>query len=255
MDLRLHTTGLNRYKSASQRARVGTETWGASNFFCPACSSSKLDTAPRNTVAVDYFCPVCESPFQLKSQSKAMGSKIVDAAYSEMRRAILEDRTPNLFVLHYDLDTWAVRTVLLVPHFAFALSAVERRKPLAPTARRAGWVGCNILLDKIPVRARIPVVSEGSPHSPGEVRGSYERLRPLEKLRVEKRGWTLDVLQVVQSLGKLEFTLANVYAHSDALAKLHPNNAHVRDKIRQQLQVLRDLGLLKFLGDGSYRLT
>jgi len=86
------------------------------------------------------------------------------------------------------------------------------------------------------------------------VRASYNRLRPLEKLQVEKRGWTLEVLQVVQSLGKLEFTLADVYAHADALAKLHPNNAHVRDKIRQQLQVLRDLGLLEFLGSGSYRL-
>ncbi len=99
------------------------------------------------------------------------------------------------------------------------------------------------------------MISEGSPHTPHEVRGSYDRLRPLEKLQVEKRSWTLDVLQVVQSLGKLEFTLADVYAHADALAKLHPNNAHIRDKIRQQLQVLRDLGLLKFLGDGSYRLT
>jgi type II restriction enzyme len=172
-----------------------------------------------------------------------------------MKRAILEDRTPNLFVLHYDLDTWAVRTVLLVPHFAFALSVVERRKPLAPTARRAGWVGCNILLDKIPVHARIAVVSAGVPHTSREVRHSYNRLRPLQKLQVEKRGWTLDVLQVVQSLGKLEFTLADVYAHADALAKLHPNNAHVRDKIRQQLQILRDLGLLEFLGDGRYRLV
>jgi type II restriction enzyme len=53
---------------------------------------------------------------------------------------------------------------------------------------------------------------------------------------------------------KLEFTPADVYAHAGALAKLHPNNAHVRDKIRQQLQVLRDLGLLEFLGDGNYRL-
>jgi type II restriction enzyme len=254
VNLNLPTAGLERYKSASQRARVGTETWGVSNFFCPACNSPELDAAPRNTVAVDYFCPACKSPFQLKSQSKPLGSKIVDAAYSEMKRAILEDRTPNLFVLHYDLDTWAVRTVLLVPHFAFALSAVERRKPLAPTARRAGWVGCNILLDRIPVHARIPVVSEGTPHTPREVRGSYDRLRPLEKLRVEKRGWTLDVLQVVQSLGKLEFTLADVYAHADALAKLHPNNAHVRDKIRQQLQVLRDLNLIEFLAPGSYRL-
>jgi type II restriction enzyme len=255
VDLNLPTAGLDRYKSASQRARVGTETWGASNFFCPACNSPELDIAPRNTVAVDYSCPACKSPFQLKSQSRPLGSKIVDAAYSEMKRAILEDRTPNLFVLHYDLDAWAVRTVLLVPHFAFTLSAVERRPPLAATARRAGWVGCNILLEKIPAHARIPLVSEGSPHTPREVRGTYDRLRPLEKLRVEKRGWTLDVLQIVQSLEKLEFTLADVYAHTDVLAKLHPNNAHVRDKIRQQLQVLRDLGLLKFLGDGSYRLT
>jgi type II restriction enzyme len=93
------------------------------------------------------------------------------------------------------------------------------------------------------------------------VRASYNQLRPLEKLQVEKRGWTLylegtkgDVLQVVQSLGTLEFTLADVCAHAAALAKLHPNNAHVRDKIRQQLQVLRDLDLLEFLGNGSYRL-
>ncbi len=254
MDLRLPTEGLENYKSASQRARVGTESWGAANFFCPACESPRLRSSPQGTAAIDYICPSCNSPFQLKSQSKPLGNRIVDAAYSEMRRAILEDRTPNLLVLHYDLDAWAVRTVLLVPHFAFALSALEKRPPLAPTARRAGWVGCNILLNKIPVHARISVVSDGSPHTAREVRNSYNRLRPLEKLQVEKRGWTLDVLQVVQALGKMDFTLADVYAHDAALAKLHPKNAHVRDKIRQQLQVLRDLGLLEFLGGGSYGL-
>jgi hypothetical protein len=45
-----------------------------------------------------------------------------------------------------------------------------------------------------------------------------------------------------------------MYEHADELAKLHPNNAHIRDKIRQQLQVLRDLDLLDFLGDGLYQL-
>jgi type II restriction enzyme len=88
-----------------------------------------------------------------------------------------------------------------------------------------------------------------------EVRSSYNRLRPLEKLQVQKRGWTLDVLQVVQSLGKMEFTLADVYAHAGSLARLHPKNLHVRDKIRQQLQILRDVGLLTFLGGGSYHLV
>jgi type II restriction enzyme len=33
----------------------------------------------------------------------------------------------------------------------------------------------------------------------------------------------------------------------------HPDNRHVPDKIRQQLQVLRDLGFVEFLGGGRYR--
>jgi type II restriction enzyme len=201
------------------------------------------------------FC-VSQVQFDVPAEkpTKPFGAKIVDAAYSKMERAILEDRTPNLFVLHYDLPQWTVRTVVLIPRFAFALSALERRKPLAPEARRAGWIGCNILLDKIPQDARIHVVQEGTPRPPSEVRRAYQRLRPLEDLSTEKRGWTLDVLETVRSLGKSEFMLSDVYAHADDLARLHPHNSHVRDKIRQQLQILRDLELLSFLGSGSYRL-
>jgi len=252
VNLQLPVDGLDRYKSASQRARIGTEAWGALNFFCPVCKSPRLDIASRNTAAVDYRCPKCDSPFQLKSQSKPFGSRIVDAAYSEMKRAILSDRTPNLFVLYYDLTQWAVRTVILIPHFAFAFSAIECRPPLGPAARRAGWIGCNILLNKIPADARIPIVESGKALSASEVRQAYNRLRPLENLKVETRGWTLDVLNVVRSLNKKEFSLADVYAHADELAKLHPKNAHIPDKIRQQLQVLRDLNLLEFLSPGSY---
>src|SRR6267154_6063129 len=158
MNLSLPTINHKKYPSASPRARVGTESWGSSNFFCSSCESPRLEQASRNTAAIDFVCPKCNSTFQLKSQSKPFGTRIVDAAYSEMKRAILEDRTPNLFVLHYDLAAWAVRTVVLIPKFAFALSAIERRNPLASTARRAGWVGCNILLSQIPPDARIPVV-------------------------------------------------------------------------------------------------
>jgi len=39
-----------------------------------------------------------------------------------------------------------------------------------------------------------------------------------------------------------------------SLARIHPANQHVRDKIRQQLQVQRDLNLLEFVGRGKYRL-
>jgi type II restriction enzyme len=162
VDLHLPTEGLDRYKSASQRARVATELWGATNLYCPSCRSSSLTRLPHNAATFDYLCDSCDSRFQLKSQSKTFGKRILDSVYSKMRLAVLEDRTPNLYILHYDLSAWSVRSVILIPRFAFALSAIERRKPLAITARRAGWVGCNIRLDRIPVDACIPIIEEGS---------------------------------------------------------------------------------------------
>jgi type II restriction enzyme len=90
--------------------------------------------------------------------------------------------------------------------------------------------------------------------SSSQVRKAYNKIRSLEELNVEKRGWTLDVLNAVHSLKKREFSLVDAYTLEPELSKLHPANRHVRDKIRQQLQVLRDLGLLDFLGAGSYRL-
>jgi hypothetical protein len=80
------------------------------------------------------------------------------------------------------------------------------------------------------------------------------RSHPLRTLRQKQRGWTLDVLNAVRSLRKPEFTLPEAYSLERSLAQLHPANRHVRDKIRQQLQVLRDLNLLEFIGRGKYRL-
>ena len=48
-----------------------------------------------------------------------------------------------------------------------------------------------------------------------------------------------------------EFSLVEVYAFESELARLHPDNRHVKDKIRQQLQLLRDKGILDFAGKES----
>lgn len=244
-----------RYKNAAQQARVVSEAWGQENLYCSNCSSDRLRRLPTNTPALDFICPQCESLFQLKSQRNRFSSRINDAAYDKMREAVLKRRTPNILALHYDSARWAVQNLILVPNFAFSLSCIEKRKALSASAERAGWVGCNILLINIPLDARISVVADGKPSPPAWVRRQYERLRPLEKLNMEARGWTLDVLNVVRGLGKAQFTLAEVYAQEAALARLHPRNRFVQPKIRQQLQVLRDLGLVEFLGGGSYRTT
>lgn len=64
----------------------------------------------------------------------------------------------------------------------------------------------------------------------------------------------MDVLRVVTSLGRRHFSLADAYQFDHELARLHPRNRNVKPKIRQQLQVLRDLGFIRFLGGGAYEL-
>ena len=240
------------YRSAAQRARLASEAWGEANLYCCNCDCLSLRPCAPNSEAIDFTCPTCAATFQLKSQRTRLSGRIVDAAYGAMCRAIIENRTPNLVALHYDADTWRVRNALLVPRFTFSLSVIEERKPLASTARRAGWVGCNILLDRIPNDAKIPLIEEGVVAQVASVRRRYALLRPLEALNAEARGWTLDVLRVVRSIGVKRFDIADVYAHEVELQGLHSGNFHVRAKIRQQLQRLRDLGFLTFLGNGKY---
>ena len=134
-------------------------------------------------------------------------------------------------------------------------SAIQERPPLAPTAKRAGWVGCNILLDRLPQDGRIPVIAFGDVLPKEDVRKSWTRFTFLRGKTAQSRGWTADVMACVRTLGKRVFTLEEVYGFERDLQALHQDNRHVRDKIRQQLQVLRDHGVLKFTKRGSYELT
>jgi type II restriction enzyme len=293
----------DRFKSGSQKAGNVTEAWGAENFYCPNCSSPKLDWLKPGNKASDYKCPGFGFWYQLKSKKSPIGKSIRDGAYAAMMEAIREDRAPSYYFLHYDLATWSVRNLLLVPSFAFPPSAINQCPPLSPTARRAGWVGCNFNLSRIPADARIVLVctaphpdplppgegtaiaplpkirqashrrpADGNSPSPwgegrdeggrfhtfitppNEIRAQFKKVKPLKELSVKERGWTLDVLNGVRSLGKKEFTNADAYALERRLERFHPDNRHVRDKIRQQLQVLRDAKLLIHVGSGVWRL-
>lgn len=241
------------YKTANQQARVISESWCANNLYCPACPSPSLKDLPRNAKAVDFICERCSSPYQLKSAKTPLGNKVLDSAYSVMIDRIERGTMPHLLAMRYDAS-WKISALLLIPGFFFTRSAIEKRKPLAATARRAGWVGCNILLTHIPPSGRIPIIEDCKTVSPEKVRKAFKALVDLKDIKPgrEARGWTLDVLRVVESLGKKEFTLADVYAYERELQKLHPDNRHVRDKIRQQLQVLRDLGFVNFFGSARY---
>lgn len=61
-------------------------------------------------------------------------------------------------------------------------------------------------------------------------------------------------MKCVESIGKREFEIEDVYAFDRHLSRLHPGNQNVRPKIRQQLQYLRDRSYLDFVERGRYRL-
>jgi type II restriction enzyme len=254
MNLQMAQDAAIGYKSGCQITRRVTEAWGENNLYCAACFATSVCRAPANTKAIDFHCNECGAPYQLKAGRRWNERKVPDAGYAAMMAAIRSDYVPNLLVLHYT-DAWDVKNLILIPSFVFSASAIEKRKPLASTARRAGWVGCNILLAAMPDSGKIRIVCDGAIANPDSVRATYRQLKPLAEVPPEMRGWTLDVLRIVQGLSRREFTLDDVYAFAHRLQVLHPKNRHVRPKIRQQLQVLRDFGLLTFEGGGRYRLN
>jgi type II restriction enzyme len=239
------------YKAGPQITRVISEDWCGRELYCVACSSDRLLSSRANTPAIDFVCPECDQCFQLKGFKTWNQKKIPDAGYESMLRAIRSDRVPNLLVLQYSSD-WLVRNLMLVPSVFFSESVIEKRSPLSSKAQRAGWVGCNILLHRIPQDGKIAIVSDGSTATERQVRKEFSRVRKLAEVPPAVRGWTLDVLTAIRKLGKARFSLQELYGLEPYLQSIHPRNQNVRPKIRQQLQVLRDLGLLEFTTAGNY---
>jgi type II restriction enzyme len=135
--------------------------------------------------------------------------------------------------LTYDKSTFEIRNFLTIPKYFFVPAIIEKRKALSPTARRAGWVGCNIDVSNIPELGKIYFVQNGVVKSKDEVLENWSKTDFVKATQnIESKGWLLDVLK------------AN-----------HPSNNNVKAKIRQQLQFLRDKEVLDFVGRGQYRIV
>ena len=244
-----------RYDSGSQQARVWTERWVADWMFCPNCGASQLSQFPANSPLADFFCPGCSDQYEVKAKNgKSFGKSVADGAYDTKIARLKSNTNPNLLLLGYDKSAREVRNVCVVPKHFFIPEIIQRRKPLAETARRAGWVGSNILLDQVPEAGRIYVLRDGQPEQKDAILSKWQQTLFLRDQSVEARGWLLDVMKAVEAIGRPDFSLDDVYAFEERLQLIYPNNNNVRPKIRQQLQVLRDNGYLDFVGRGQYRL-
>ena len=253
MNLSLNPSAAEGYHSQTQIARVLTESWVRDNLFCPRCGNRHIEKFPNNQPVADFFCPNCGEQYELKSRKGNLTSKITDGAYHTMIERITSNENPDFLFLGYDLSAMQVVDLMVIPKYFFVPEIIEKRKPLGPNARRAGWVGCNILLEQIPVQGRIPIVMNRVETPLQAVLSQVQRSSSLKKGDMASRSWLMDVLSCVNALPGEYFTLANMYAFEQTLAKKHQNNHTIKAKIRQQLQFLRDKGYIEFLGNGQYK--
>ena len=255
MNLDLQVNLGAKFHSKSQIARVLTEDWFERNMFCPRCGHPKCEHFENNKPVAVFFCPRCESQYELKSKNGLISSKYTDGAYEKMIERITSGKSPDFFFLSYSLINCVVTDFLFVPNHFFIPDVIEKRPPLAPTARRAGWVGCNILLGKIPIQGRIDVIKTGQITSKERVVAKVANAKRLQLDNIKRQGWLLDVLNCVNMIPNDDFTLDDVYQFESALSQKRPENNNIRAKIRQQLQILRDKGFPEFKGKGTYRKT
>jgi type II restriction enzyme len=242
------------YTSGAQSARTWTEAWVKMWAYCPHCGNAKMSQFPNNSPVADFLCSSCNEEFELKSQKNKFGTKVADGAYKTKCERLAASNNPNLLLMNYDLKSLAVVNLFIVPKHFFVRDIIEKRRPLAATARRAGWVGSNILIGQVPEAGKIHIVQNGVIRPKDAVLKEWQKTLFLRNESLEARGWLLDVMRCVDSLGKREFTLEEVYEFERHLGDLYPGNQNVRPKIRQQLQYLRDRGFLEFVSRGSYRL-
>jgi len=255
MRLQFDTNLAKGYKSPSQIARVLTEAWVKKTSFCPNCGCLSIAKYGNNNPASDFYCENCNEDYELKSKRDSIGSKIVDGAYDTMVAKLRSSRNPNFFLLNYNLPQYKVINFLVIPKHFFVPEIIEKRKALSKSADRCGWVGCNILLKTIPQTGKIFLVRDGKVEPKENVLSTWKKTLFLrEEKEISAKGWLLDVMKAVEKVGKQEFSLEDMYRYENELSLIHPDNRHIKEKIRQQLQILRDRGYISFTSRGRYKI-
>ena len=256
-----------KYRSSSQLARRVTETWATDNLYCPRCGLP-LQPYKNNTAVYDFYCghldhklllqAYPQDDFQLKSVRSFpfhhFPYRIIGAEYNTTIRSLEQGAFPSLILLHYSLKEKEVQDGLFIHRLSVTANSVVKRKPLSQLAERSNWIGSEILLTSIPDMGKIPMIQDSSIIPKETVMSRWASVERIFRGNLEKRGWISDTLLAVDTL-PMTFSLDDVYSFQPYFQRNHPSNKHIKDKIRQQLQILRDRGYLKFVGRGRYQKT
>lgn len=239
----------NWLKSPSQKIRKMTEFWASENIYCPSCGDSIIQYSNNKPVA-DFYCEKCREDFELKAwKSGKFSNTVMDGSYKTMIERLESSTNPNFFVLQYNKNLEILNYVLIPKYFVRPENIIPREKGIP---NRPNYIMCNISLVWIPESGKIFYIKDKEFLEKEAVLTSWEKTCFLQNSKWEAKGWLLDIIQCIESLWKRDFTLDEMYAFESTLKQKHPENNFINDKIRQQLQVLRDKGYLEFKGRGIY---
>lgn len=241
------------YKNAAQITRVLTESWMGNHAYCPNCGCKPLTKAPNNCPVQDFFCPDCHEQFELKSKNaQSVGRTVNDGAYQTMVKRIQANDNPNFFFLSYRKADYSVQQLMLVPKHFMTTEMIICRRPLQKNAKRAGWVGCTINIGRLPESGRILLIDRAQVIDPETVHEQWKAHLFLRHQRAKGKGWLLAIMKCIEKLPE-QFDLRQIYAFEPQLAVQFPDNQHIKDKIRQQLQILHKQNIIEFTNRGQYR--
>jgi type II restriction enzyme len=107
-------------------------------------------------------------------------------------------------------------------------------------------------LDLMPQVARIVIIKDSKIAARNEVLRLWSASQKVLTLSARKRGWLADLVRRVERVDPI-FSIDDIYHFKTELGRAHIDNHNIEAKIRQQLQVLRDLGMVEFIRPGIYR--
>lgn len=240
-----------QHDKATHKIRMMSEAWLQENGYCPCCGNSPMQKFTNNQPVADLFCPNCYEQYELKSKNqKNIGNTVPDGSYRTMLERIQSDTNPNFFFLAYNKADYSIHQLMLAPkHFITPEMIIPRAQGIK---NRPHYIMCSINLAPLPESGKIFLIDKSQIIQPEIVLKQWQSNLFLRYEKSKHKGWLLAVMKCIDKLPE-NFALSQLYEFENQLAIQFPENNHIKDKIRQQLQILRDRNIIEFTGRGHYR--
>src|SRR5674476_97659 len=149
------------YSSGSQKCAHMDRGMGERVGVLPALRQREDFGLPKQQSAGRFLLYVLRRGIRAQEPEGKIRREGPGRRIQDQMRASRRQQQSQPLLMNYDLKSLAVVNLFIVPKHFFVREIIEERKPLAVTARRAGWIGSKILLDRVPESGKIHIVQNG----------------------------------------------------------------------------------------------